>query len=102
MPSDAFIFVVFAALQLADYELTAGILKRGGRELNPAVRWALDRFGNVGLIAWKLLACAAGYVLLAAGLTWALAALGVLYAGIVAWNWRQVRVPLRPPRNVRA
>lgn len=91
MLSDACLFLIFAALQLVDYELTTGILKRGGRELNPAVRWALDRFGNAGLIAWKLVAVAAGYVLLHTGLTLALAGLCVLYVGIVAWNWRQVQ-----------
>lgn len=85
------LFLLFLALQLLDYELTTGILKLGGRELNPAVRWALDRFGNAGLIAWKLVACAAGYVLMQSGLTWALAALCLFYAGIVGWNWRQVQ-----------
>ena len=34
----ALLCLLFAGLQLIDYELTSGILKRGGRELNPMLR----------------------------------------------------------------
>lgn len=91
MPSDAFLFLAFAALQLADYELTAGILARGGRELNPLVRWLIARLGNAGLVLAKLVAVALGYVLAYHGETALLAAGCVLYVGICAWNWRQAR-----------
>ena len=39
----ALLCLLFIGLQLIDYELTSGILKRGGRELNPMLRWHLPR-----------------------------------------------------------
>lgn len=82
-------FLLFAVLQLADYELTSGILARGGREQNPLVRWLIARLGNWGLVLAKLTAVALGYVLAYHGETALLAAGCVLYAGVVGWNWKQ-------------
>lgn len=91
MPSDPCLFLAFCALQLVDYELTVGILQRGGRELNPLVRWLIARLGNAGLILAKLFAVALGYVLLLHGETALLAAGCVLYVALLAWNWRHSR-----------
>lgn len=88
MPSDPFLFLAFCALQLVDYELTAGILQRGGRELNPIVRRLIARLGNAGLILAKLVALALGAVLLLHGETTMLVAGCVLYVALLAWNWR--------------
>lgn len=38
-------FVILCILQVIDIELTTGILKRGGRELNPPMAWCMDRMG---------------------------------------------------------
>lgn len=82
-------FLLFAVLQLADYELTSGILARGGSDLNPLVRWLIARLGNAGLVLAKLIAVAIGYVLAYHGETALLAAGCVLYVGICGWNWKQ-------------
>lgn len=89
MPSDA--FLSFSVLQFADYEMTSGILKRGGHELNPLVRWLIARLGNAGLVLAKLIAVAVGYVLASHGETALLAAGCALSTGIVGWNWRQAQ-----------
>lgn len=47
---------LFAALQVADIATTLLILNNGGRELNPVVKWFIDRLGPVsGLVTIKLL-----------------------------------------------
>jgi len=38
---------IFAALQVADVTLTTLILRMGGQELNPAMRWLMDKLGTV-------------------------------------------------------
>lgn len=84
------LFALFAVLQFLDYELTSGLLQRGGRELNPVVRWMMERFGQQqGLMLAKLAALGVGAFLAYTGSAWALAALCVVYVGVVAWNWRQ-------------
>lgn len=38
---------VFFFLQLGDYLTTTEILKRGGRELNPVMKWIMDKIGVI-------------------------------------------------------
>lgn len=88
----ALLCLLFAGLQLIDYELTSGILKRGGRELNPMLRWLMGRIGTrPALLAAKLLAVALGWVLAYHGEALALVVLCVIYLGVCAWNWRVLR-----------
>ena len=54
------LFLGLAALNAADMALTLAILKRGGRELNPVMRFFIDRLGRVaGLVVPKLVMLAA-------------------------------------------
>lgn len=49
-----FLFILLLALQLADAYLTWRLLRAGGRELNPLVRFLIDRIGLVpGLVLAK-------------------------------------------------
>lgn len=82
---------IFAALQVADVTLTTLILRRGGRELNPAMRWLMDKLGTVpGLALPKVVLigvfCA---VMNYPGADTAIAIASVLYAGVVAWNLKE-------------
>lgn len=85
-------FIVFVALQVVDAWLTLKIIGQGGRELNPAVAWAMARLGNLwGLVAVK--AVGIGVVLLILpwvplAVMWALCA---GYAVLAAWNAAQLR-----------
>ena len=76
------------ALQVADAFLTVKILKDGGQELNPVMRWVMGKLGVVGAMA----AVKTPFVLLVAAvwtetLTFWVC---VLYIGVVGWNTYQV------------
>lgn len=77
------LLLVFAALSALDAWLTLKILKAGGRELNPIVRKAMDRFGRErGLALVKI-----PTLILAAFLPWwMLLGLCVLYGVVVCAN----------------
>jgi len=57
-PAEAvpYVFLAMMALQVADAWTTIVILERGGRELNPLVRWVIDRVGPRPAMVVKLLA----------------------------------------------
>lgn len=87
------LLVLLVVLQLADFWTTYHLLARAGRELNPVVRWAINRFGLV-----PGLALAKGLVILAlvvGALTgqlpvWSLLALCSLYLVVVVRNFGQL------------
>lgn len=84
------------ALQVVDWWTTRRVLALGGRELNPIVRWLMDRLGETaGLVAAKAFVVAlaiAGALLMGRHAIWPLAALCGLYAVVVSWNLRAVRL----------
>lgn len=84
------LFILVAALQAADGFLTWRVLRAGGRELNPAVRFLIERIGLVpGLVLAKL----ALVILVGLYLRDQVAALlpiVALYAWVVRHNWRQL------------
>lgn len=88
----ALLCLLFAGLQLIGYELTSGIIKRGGHELNPMLRWLMGRIGiRPALVIAKLAAVALGWVLAYHDEALALALLCAAYTGVCAWNWRVLR-----------
>ena len=81
------LFLLYVALQLADYALTARILDRGGLELNPLVRTLIDTWGKRGLVVAKLVAVAVGGVaLLYERADIVLGVLCALYALVAGWK----------------
>ena len=79
---------LLTALQVADAFLTVKILKGGGQELNPVMRWVMSKLGVVNALA----AVKTPFVLLVAAvwnetLTFWVC---VLYIGVVGWNTYQV------------
>lgn len=88
------LIVLLIALQIADGLTTWAILHHGGRELNPTVRWAMDKLGMAwGLIAAKawVIGCIVAISFVPGG-NIGLAILAIFYGLIVASN---VRVYLR-------
>ena len=80
------LLALLAVLRVADIYTTRRILLAGGKEMNPAVRWLIGRFGMMpALFGAKvaLLVLAAAFML---PYPWLLGALCVFYAGIVAYN----------------
>ena len=81
------LYVLFLATQGADAVLTALILNRGGRELNPLIRWAMDRLGVIpALAASKVVICTSIYAVLPWMPIWVMLLLCLWYVGICGWN----------------
>lgn len=78
------------ALQVADWWLTTRILAQGGSELNPVLRWVIERGGTGALLAVKLL-IGGGAMWLLRPYPYIVAAACAVYAGIVVWNYRQLK-----------
>lgn len=87
--ASALLCLLLIGLQIIDYELTTGIIRRGGVELNPLLRRLMERMGvRPALISAKLIAAGMGWILAYHGEVIALAALSALYLCVCAWNWR--------------
>ena len=85
------LIVLFTALQVADVLLTLQIHKRGGRELNPLMRWLMDEYGTLpALVVSKAVLLALAYFYLV-GFPSVLIALCAGYAGLAGWNVMQLR-----------
>jgi hypothetical protein len=90
----ALFLVVFIILQAADVWLTVEILKRGGRELNPFMRRAMEIIGLMpGMAVLKGIGTGLIVGIVAAfGWRWELMLLAcAMQAGVVAWNVRVLR-----------
>ncbi len=86
------LLIVLAMLQALDGITTRRVLDAGGREMNPVMRAGFETIGFWPTIALK------GIALVALGAWGAVhggaaapALLAVIYAAVVAWNWRQLR-----------
>lgn len=84
------LFVLVLALQAGDGYLTWRVLRAGGRELNPVVRFLIERIGLVpGLVLAKgVLAIVSGIFLFDQPLVLFLVVL--LYVWVVRHNWQQL------------
>lgn len=50
------LIVVFILLQVLDALSTLRVLRAGGRELNPVIKWVMNQYGReVGLIGFKVI-----------------------------------------------
>ena len=88
------LLAILILLQIADGLTTWAILHHGGKELNPAVRWAMSKLGRGwGLITAKAWAIGLLFALYLIPLgTCAMIPLALLYGWVVANN---VRVLIR-------
>ena len=82
--------ILLAILMTADSVLTYFVLQRGGRELNPIVKWLMNKFGQVPALAGSK---AIVFLLFVAAYPhWLLWVACAFYAGVTAWNayqWRK-------------
>lgn len=86
------LFILVVALQAADGFLTWRILRAGGRELNPLVKFFMDRLGFVpGLVVAKLVPVAVAIYV--HGQLVPLLVIAAVYAWVVLHNWRQLFKP---------
>ena len=83
-------FLVLFALSALDYWLTARVIEAGGTELNPLLRFSLDKFGFEGMVFVKLLSLGLVFAatLLYPQMLWVNVALCVVYAVICINNYK--------------
>lgn len=82
------LLILLAALQVGDAATTRRVIDQGGREINPVMRWAFAKLGF-----WPAIAIKSVFVVGLGSLLPLLPLVGLcaFYAGLVAWNWRQIR-----------
>lgn len=77
------------ALMVADISLTAKILAKGGRELNPLMKWCMDKLGE----SWMMPKVVVTLGLLAVLFTFPspipLIVVCVIQGGIILWNVKE-------------
>jgi len=77
--------IAYVIANLLDVISTNKVLKNGGKELNPVMRWAMDKFGHLWVIPKLLFAGVAAGVAFHFGFIWMIWALAGVY-GLVAVN----------------
>jgi hypothetical protein len=83
------LYLLNVLLHIADTATTLEIIRRGGRELNPLMAWAMQKIGNES--ALMLAKGAFCYGLWRWSETWTLAALAFFYALVVWHNIAELR-----------
>ena len=87
-----FLLWFFAVLQVADGMTTLHILARGGKELNPAMRWIFEQIGTLnGVFITKTLLVIVFWMFYDYIPIWAFAAMCGLYAAVVYHNVNELR-----------
>jgi len=83
-----FAWAAFAVAQAADIFSTNRLLSKGGRELNPVMRFLMDRLGDKWWVGKLLMAGAAGTLLHVSNIPELAFALATILLLIAANNWR--------------
>lgn len=85
------LLLALALLQAADAWTTWRILSDGGRELNPAMRYAIEQAGLIpALVAKGVIVVALAWAF-CLPYPWILAGLVAFYAGAVTFNCRSIK-----------
>jgi hypothetical protein len=85
------LIAILLTFMAADVFITNAIINKGGKELNPVVRWFMDTFG-----AWWFLpkifvtACAIAIFAYINLYTFGLIFANIVYAGVLAWNIKEL------------
>lgn len=82
------VLIAYIMANLADIVSTNKVLRRGGRELNPVMRWAMEKFGKFWVVPKLALAGFAAAMILLYGDMWMLWAATALYAFVALLNLR--------------
>ena len=81
---------ILGGLQVADWWTTVTILDKGGKELNPVLKYLMDKLGvDVAMTIKSVIAMICGLVLLHYP-PWIIL-LAAIYAGVVGWNLTQLK-----------
>ena len=77
------------ALMVADISLTSKILAKGGRELNPLMRWCMDKLGESWMMPKVIFTLCVLAVFFTFPSSIPLIAVCVAQGGIVLWNVKE-------------
>ena len=91
MMFDLLTFLALLAAQIADVVTTNRVLAKGGRELNPVMRWIMDKTGDQWAVVKVVLALIVAVVLWASGMAWAIWIITALTWAVALLNWRTLR-----------
>lgn len=81
--------VILTILQIADSVLTYLLLKSGGSELNPVMRWLM---GGIGIVPALILVKSLMLVyLIWASVLWLNIAACIVYTLVVLWNFKEYK-----------
>jgi len=89
MLAAALIFILLV-LQVLDYRTTKTILAFGGKELNPAMRWLMDRVGVEEALTLKGTAVVVVAITFFREYVLALVAMDVIFLAVVLFNYRSM------------
>lgn len=84
------LIILLLALQVLDYHTTKTILALGGRELNPVMRWLMDRVGVEEALTLKGTLVVIAAVLFFREYVLALVAMNVIFLAVVLFNYRSM------------
>lgn len=82
------VFVFYALAQAADVYTTQRAMKAGGVESNPAIRWAMDKFGSGWIVVKIALSAIAAALFFNANAIWGIWIIGAVVAAVAANNLR--------------
>ncbi|WOI30030.1 DUF5658 family protein [Sulfitobacter dubius] len=91
MMFDLATFLALLAAQIADVVTTNRVLAKGGREVNPVMRWIMDKTGDQWAVIKVAAALFFAVVLWAIGMAWAIWNITALTWAVALLNWRTLR-----------
>lgn len=77
------------ALMVADIYLTNRILAKGGTELNPLMRWCMDRLGDIWMMPKVIVTLCVLAVLFTLPSPIPMIVVCIIQGGIVLWNVKE-------------
>ena len=88
------LLLVFVVLQILDLYTTYKIISNGGQELNPVMRWVIQKFGLVtGISSAKAIFVAMLFLLWYSSKLplWFIIAADIAYVGVIIFNYKSIK-----------
>lgn len=90
-PLNLILVSFLCCLVIADGILTHEVLYRGGKELNPVMRWIIEQLGVVeGIVITRMILVLVFIVSVQSMPTWGFVVLNVFYSFVIAHNAKQL------------
>lgn len=90
-PAAIALLVFYMAISIADILTTERVIRKGGREANPVMRWLMEQLGRGGAYAVKMVVALGVGIVGAVLAPPALVLLNAMGCWVVWHNWRVVK-----------